>query len=48
VAQPASESNFTLDTAAELAQEERGSQIQGRSPWFLAWRRLRRNKLALA
>jgi peptide/nickel transport system permease protein len=47
VAQPASESNFTLDTAAELAQEERGSQIQGRSPWYLAWRRLRRNKVAL-
>ncbi len=24
------------------------SQIQGRSPWYLAWLRLRRNKLALA
>ena len=42
------ESDFTLDTAAQLAREERGTRIQGRSPWFLAWRRLRRNKLALA
>src|ERR1044072_9415416 len=24
------------------------AQIQGRSPWFLAWLRLRRNKMALA
>jgi peptide/nickel transport system permease protein len=43
----ASESEFTLDTAAELAAEERGTQIRGRSPWYLAWRRLRRNKVAL-
>jgi peptide/nickel transport system permease protein len=43
------ESEFTLDTAAELAHEERAAdRIQGRSPWFLAWRRMRRNKLALA
>jgi peptide/nickel transport system permease protein len=48
VAQPATESQFTLDTAAELAAEEHGAQIRGRSPWFLAWRRLRRNKVALA
>jgi peptide/nickel transport system permease protein len=47
VAQPATESEFTLDTAAELAHEERGREIRGRSPWFLAWRRLRRNKVAL-
>jgi peptide/nickel transport system permease protein len=38
--------DFTLDTAAELASEEHGS-IQGRSPWLLAWRRLRRNYVAL-
>jgi peptide/nickel transport system permease protein len=40
---------FTLDTAAELAAAEEGggAQIQGRSPWFLAWRRLRRNYVAL-
>jgi peptide/nickel transport system permease protein len=39
--------DFTLDTAAELAAEEHGS-IEGRSPWLLAWRRLRRNYVALA
>ena len=40
---------FTLDTAAELAAEEGGGQkIQGRSPWALAGRRLRRNRVALA
>ena len=39
---------FTLDTAAELAAEEHGVSIQGRSPWYLAWRRLRRNYVALA
>jgi peptide/nickel transport system permease protein len=39
---------FTLDTAAELAAEEGGSQIQGKSPWVLAGRRLRRNYVALA
>ena len=38
---------FTLDTAAELAAEEGGSKIQGKSPWALAGRRLRRNYLAL-
>jgi peptide/nickel transport system permease protein len=49
VAEPATETEFTLDTAAELAREEGGrSQIRGRSPWYLAWRRLRRNKVALA
>jgi peptide/nickel transport system permease protein len=40
---------FTLDTAAELAAEEgAGAPIEGRSPWALAGRRLRRNKVALA
>ena len=39
---------FTLDTAAELAAEEGGSKIEGKSPWVLAGRRLRRNYLALA
>ncbi|MBV8562276.1 MAG: ABC transporter permease [Actinobacteria bacterium] len=40
---------FTLDTAAELAAEEGGgAAIQGRSPWVLAARRLRRNYVALA
>jgi peptide/nickel transport system permease protein len=38
---------FTLDTAAELAADESKSRIQGRSPWLLAARRLRRNYVAL-
>jgi peptide/nickel transport system permease protein len=42
------ESEFTLDTAAELAQAEGASAIRGRSPWYLAWRRLRRNYVAFA
>jgi hypothetical protein len=42
-----STTEFTLDTAAELAAEEHGA-IEGKSPWLLAWRRLRRNYVALA
>jgi peptide/nickel transport system permease protein len=43
-----SSTEFTLDTAAELAASEHGgAPIQGRSPWFLAWRRIRRNYVAL-
>jgi peptide/nickel transport system permease protein len=38
---------FTLDTAAELAEFER-RKVAGRSPWRLAWGRLRRNYIALA
>src|SRR5918994_4861766 len=38
--------DFTLDTASELAEREQGP-IEGRSPWYLAWRRLRRNVVAL-
>jgi peptide/nickel transport system permease protein len=45
VTQPA-ETEFTLDTAEELAAGEPASAIRGRSPWYLAWRRLRRNKFA--
>jgi peptide/nickel transport system permease protein len=48
LAQPAAETEFTLDTAAELAAEESGAVIRGRSPWYLAWRRLRRNHVAFA
>jgi peptide/nickel transport system permease protein len=40
--------DFTLDTAQLLADEEHGASIVGRSPWYLAWRRLRRNKVAIA
>ena len=42
-----STTDFTLDSAAALAAEDHG-EIEGRSPWFLAWRRLRRNYVALA
>jgi len=48
LAQPATETEFTLDTAAELAAEESAAVIRGRSPWYLAWRRLRRNYVAFA
>jgi peptide/nickel transport system permease protein len=48
VAQRATESEFSLDTAAALAAREHGVAIRGRSPWYLAWRRLRRNYVALA
>jgi peptide/nickel transport system permease protein len=46
VAQRTTETEFTLDTAAELAGETGASEIRGRSPWYLAWRRLRRNYIA--
>ena len=46
MAQRATESEFTLDTAAELAGYEEPEAIRGRSPWYLAWRRLRRNYVA--
>ncbi len=39
--------DFTLDTAAELAAKEGGRGIEGKSPWLLAWRRLRRNWVGL-
>src|SRR5262245_11134608 len=39
--------DLTLDTASLLAREEHGVSIAGRSPWYLAWRRLRRNYFAL-
>jgi peptide/nickel transport system permease protein len=42
-----STTDFTLDSAAALAAEEHGA-IEGKSPWLLAWRRLRRNYVALA
>jgi peptide/nickel transport system permease protein len=42
-----SSTEFTLDSAAALAADEQGA-IEGKSPWLLAWRRLRRNYIALA
>ncbi|MDX6399609.1 MAG: hypothetical protein QOF27_215, partial [Gaiellaceae bacterium] len=38
--------DFSLDSAAALAAGEEGA-IEGKSPWLLAWRRLRRNYVAL-
>jgi peptide/nickel transport system permease protein len=46
MAEPATD--LTFDSAALLASEEHEVTIVGRSPWYLAWRRLRRNYLALA
>src|SRR5881398_1558238 len=45
MAEPATD--FTLDSASLLAAEEHEVAIVGRSPWYLAWRRLRRNYVAL-
>ena len=45
MAEPATD--LTLDSAALLAAEEHEVAIVGRSPWYLAWRRLRRNYVAL-
>lgn len=42
-----STTDFTLDSAAALAADDQG-EIEGKSPWLLAWRRLRRNYVALA
>ena len=42
-----STTDFTLDTAAALAAQEEGA-IEGKSPWVLAGRRLRRNYVALS
>src|SRR3954468_13436124 len=39
--------DLSLDTASVLAEAEHGP-IEGKSPWVLAWRRLRRNYIALA
>jgi peptide/nickel transport system permease protein len=41
-----STTDFSLDSAAAIAADE-GGAIEGKSPWFLAWRRLRRNYVAL-
>ena len=46
MAEPATE--LSLDSAAAPAVEDHEVAIVGRSPWYLAWRRLRRNYFALA
>ena len=49
MANQATETEFTFDTAAELATAEGASAaIRGRSPWYLDWRRLRHNYTAFA
>src|SRR5262245_65874076 len=48
MSEPATDYSPSVDTAAALAAEEHEVAIQGRSPWYLAWRRLRRNYVALA
>jgi peptide/nickel transport system permease protein len=47
--QPATESDFSLDAAAAVAEQEGGGkQLEGMGPWQLAWRRLKRNRVAMA
>ena len=43
-----STTDFTLDSAAALAAAEEEGAIEGKSPWVLAGRRLRRNYVALS
>jgi peptide/nickel transport system permease protein len=45
--QPATETDFSLDAAAAVAEQEGGKQLEGLSPWQFAWRRLRRNRVAM-
>jgi peptide/nickel transport system permease protein len=45
--QPATETDFSLDPAALVAEREGGKQLEGMGPWQLAWRRLKRNKVAM-
>ena len=42
----ATETEFRLDSPGLLAAGEDSAAIRGRSPWFLAWRRMRRNYVA--
>ena len=46
--QPATESDFSLDPAAAVAAQEGGAPVEGMGPWELAWRRLKRNRVAMA
>jgi peptide/nickel transport system permease protein len=45
--QPATETEFSLDAAAAVAEEEGARKVQGLGPWQLAWRRLKRNRVAM-
>jgi peptide/nickel transport system permease protein len=44
----ATESEFSLDPAAAIAAEEGERRVAGLGPWQLAWRRLKRNRVAMA
>ena len=46
--QPATDTEFSLDPAAEIAEREGGKRLAGMGPWQLAWRRLKRNRVAMA
>jgi peptide/nickel transport system permease protein len=46
--QPATETEFSLDAAAAVAEAEGAKQVAGMGPWQLAWRRLKRNRVAMA
>lgn len=47
--QPATDTDFSLDPAAAIAEKEGGGkQLEGMGPWQLAWRRLKRNRVAMA
>ena len=46
--QPATESEFSLDPTAAIAEREGGKRLAGMGPWQLAWRRLKRNRVAMA
>ena len=46
MAERVTESEFTLESAGLVAAADEPSAIRGRSPWYLAWRRLRRNYVA--
>ena len=39
--------DFPLEARSDVAEAEAGPAIVGRGPWYLAWRRLRRNRSAL-
>jgi len=45
--QPAADTDFSLDAAAAVAEQEGVKQVAGMGPWQLAWRRLKRNRVAI-
>jgi peptide/nickel transport system permease protein len=46
--QPATDTDFSLDAAAAVAEREGRERVAGMSPSQLAWRRLKRNYVAMA